>query len=149
MALVASSQGRTLCVVFASNESARATGSSSDTPVSASRNASAWSMPMVAPRPSDGLVHAQESPTATTPVVTGAPSTTELVIRSSIFDIDRTPSSIGSASAQCAISGHESTTRCQTSGSMSARSGASIDRPMTPTIQVLLSAGRVRMLKQE
>ena len=34
-------------------------------------------MPIDAPRPLAGLVHAQESATATTPVATGFPSTTK------------------------------------------------------------------------
>ena len=40
-------------------------------------------MPIDAPRPLVGLVHAQESATATTPVATGFPSTAKQRYRSS------------------------------------------------------------------
>ena len=47
-----------------------------------SRSTHACSAPVEAPRPSDGFVHAQASPTATRPVTTGRPSTTNARRRS-------------------------------------------------------------------
>ena len=58
----------------------------------------------MAPRPTDGFVHAHESATGATPVATGRPSTTKLRCRSSILAMSWM-SVIGSPSSQCAMSG--------------------------------------------
>ena len=99
--------------------------------------------PIDAPRPSDGLVHAHESATASTPVATGVPSTTNERCRSSIFAMIATSSSIGSPSAQCATSGIDFHVRIQVSMSFSPRSAASFALDDDAEPQVPLSAGSV------
>ena len=101
------------------------------------------SSPIDAPRPSDGLVHAHESATATTPVATGAPSTVKRRWRSSILAMTTTRSSRGSPSSQCATRGRLRTDAVQRSMWRSSRMALSAALAMTPTPQVPLSAGSV------
>ena len=116
------------------------------TPVAAivSRNTVACSIPIEAPRPTDGLEHAQASPAATTPVATGVPSTMRFLCRSSIPAMAVTLSSIGSPSSQCATSGRDRTVRSQTSASCKTRSALSLALVTSVTLHVPLSAGSVR-----
>ena len=108
-----------------------------------SRNATACMKPIDAPRPSDGLVHAHESATASTPVATGDPSTTNVRCRSSIFAMIATSSSRGSPSAQCATNGNERQVRIQVSTSFRPRIVASFALAMIPRPHVPLSHGSV------
>ena len=79
---------------------------------------------MEAPRPTEGLVHAQASPTAANPVATGVPSTMKSRWRSSILAMTATRSSRGSPSSQWAASGRLRTTAVQISTSRTARMAA-------------------------
>ena len=100
--------------------------------------------PIDAPRPSDGFVHAHESATASTPVATGVPSTTNDRCRSSIFAMIATsPPSTGSPSTQCATSGNDRHVRIHVSTSFNGRSAASFALVMMPSPHVPLSAGSV------
>ena len=101
-------------------------------------------MPMEMPRPSDGFVHAQESPRATTPVATGSPSTTNARWRSSILAMTWTRSSRGSPSSQWAAKGRLRTTGVHASTSRSPRMAVSAALAMMAIPHVPLSAGRVR-----
>ena len=103
--LVSSYQPPTDSSVATAHSLATRWGSSMGTSRSRSRRASACSNPMAAPRPSDGLVQAHESPTGSTPVTTGSPSTTSERRRSAILAMTATASSRGSASIQWAQPG--------------------------------------------
>ena len=77
------------------------------------------------PRPSDGLVHAHESPTATTPVATGRPSTTKFAVAVLDLGHDLTmPSSMGSPSSQWAARGRLAPTASSVSTSRRPRMAA-------------------------
>jgi hypothetical protein len=97
----------------------------------------------VIPRPSDGFVQAQESPTLTIPVATGTPSTTKRRRRSMVPPKGST-SVIGSPSSQCACNGHAATRAVQCRGSRSFFSAWSPEEMNTVIDQVPASPGRTR-----
>ena len=137
-------QGSTVASVAAANASENAAGSSGPVRRSVSRSAWACSIPMDAPRPSEGLVQAQASATATTPVATGTPSGWRSRWRSSILAMVTMRSSIGSPSSQWATVGSARTVRSQRATSFRPRRARSPDRATRVTDQVPLSAGSMR-----
>ena len=98
-ARVARYHGSTFSAVATPNASARPAGSSPATR-SVSRNTVACSIPIDAPRPTEGLVQAHASPTASTPVAIGRPPGQKLRMRSSILAMTITRSSSGLPSSQ-------------------------------------------------
>ena len=94
------------------------------------------------PRPAEGLVQAQASPTAVKPVTTGEPSTTRERMRSSTPAMTATPG-WASASTQCPCAGKPCSTRSKQTGSRRFFSGTSREAPNTVTDHVSLSDGSV------
>ena len=72
---------------------ANSTRSSSAAVPSRSRSAHAWSRPIVAPRPSDGFVHAHASPSATTPGGDGLAVDHERAV--TVFDLGHDVDGVG------------------------------------------------------
>ena len=94
------------------------------------------------PRPPIGFVTAHASPTVTTPVATGAPSTTKLRYLSAMVPMGIT-SVIGSPSSQWACSGHAATTVVHRQESRSAFNTGSPEKTKKVTDHVRESPGRV------
>ena len=110
-----------------------------------SRSATACIAPIATPRPTDGFVHAQASPTLSTPVATGAPSTTRHRRRSSMRR-NVTTSLRSSAAAQWRAAGWASIIRCHASTSAARRIARSAELATSTTLHRPWSAGRVAML---
>ncbi len=137
-------QGSIISAVAWWKEQANFQGSSRPAAVIVSRKSTACSIPIEAPLPTVGFEHAQASPTATTPVTTGAPPAMRLRWRSSIPAIAMTRSSIGCPSSQCATSGKDRTAFSQIAASRRRCSGLSLALVTKVTLHVPLSAGSVR-----
>jgi hypothetical protein len=102
-------------------------------------------MPKDTPRPSEGLVAVEASPSGSRPVATGEPSSTKRRWRSSSPAMTSTPV-IASASIQWATVGRRRTTASHRAWSRTRRRAASWARPQITTLHVPLSAGNVSVV---